>query len=253
MKTRPPVELTVRPMTIGDIDAVAGWFDSIDDVSFFDRTAVLPMSPETMRENWKVDLDPSVQPPRALWYIAEEKSGRPAAIGGLRMINYINGDAVLPAFVARHLRGRGVGIRLVAMLLDAAFTRLRLVRITTYYREDNDISAKLTRRAGFREEGRVRKALLANGRHHDMVVMGLLSEEWATRREELQVELDGDTVLGFPGPGNEQYDWPRRQRADNLVSDLAARRERLEAAGRKGVPGFPDDQDPTAAELLNRF
>ena len=42
MKTRHPLELGVRPMTIGDIDAVAGWFDSIDDVSFFDRSAVLP-------------------------------------------------------------------------------------------------------------------------------------------------------------------------------------------------------------------
>ncbi len=253
MKTRPPLELAVRPMTIGDIDAVAGWFDSIDDVSFFDRSAVLPMPLEAMRESWKGDLDPAAMPPKAMWYIAEEKSGRPAAIGGLRMINYINGDAVLPAFVARHLRARGVGIRLVAMLLDAAFTRLRLVRVTTYYREDNVISARLTRRAAFREEGRMRKALLANGRHHDMVVMGLLGEEWAVRREELQAELDGDTVLGFPGPGNEQYDWPRRPRADNLVRDLAARRERLEAAGRKGVPGFPDDQHPTAAELMNRF
>jgi RimJ/RimL family protein N-acetyltransferase len=240
-------------MTLGDIDAVADWFASIDDVSFFDRSAVLPISLEAMRESWKADLDPASIPPKALWYICEEKSGRPAAIGGLRMINYINGDAVLPAFVARNLRGQGVGIRLVAMLLDAAFTRLRLVRVTTFYREDNVISARLTRRAGFCEEGRMRKALLANGCHHDMVVLGLLSEEWAARREELQAELDGDTVLGFPGAGNEQYDWPRRPRADNLVSDLAARRERLEAAGRKGVLGFPDDQHPTAAELLNRF
>jgi len=54
MKTRQPLVLSVRPMTIGDIDAVAGWFDSIDDVSFFDRSAVLPLPLEAIRENWKV-------------------------------------------------------------------------------------------------------------------------------------------------------------------------------------------------------
>jgi len=252
MNTREPVVLIVRPMTIGDIGAVAGWFESIDDVSFFDRNAIIPASIEVLHESWKADLDPASMPPKAMWCIAEDRSGRPAAIAGLRSINYINGDAVVPAFVARHMRGRGVGIRLLAMLLDAAFTRLRLVRVTTYYREDNAISASVTRKAGFSEEGRLRKALLANGCHRDMVVMGLLQEEWIARRDILNAELDGDTVLRFSGPGNEQYDWPRGERPDNLVRDLAARRKR-EAAGRMGVLEFPDDQNPTTGGLLNRF
>lgn len=239
MNTREPIVLNVRPMMIGDIEAVADWFGSIDDVSFFDRTAVVPTAIDAVRESWKRDFDPAAVPPVALWYIAEDHLGRPAAIGGLRSINYINGDAVLPAFVARPMRGRGVGIRLVAMLLDAAFTRLRLVRVTTFYREDNAISARITQKAGFREEGRVRKALLANGCHLDMVVMGLLQEEWVARRKDLQTELDGNTILRFSGPGNEQYDWPRAETPDNLVRDLAARRERLEATGRKGVVAVP--------------
>jgi RimJ/RimL family protein N-acetyltransferase len=231
MTMREPIILSVRPMTISDIDAVADWFDSIDDVSFFDRSAVVPLSHETLRESWMADLDPAASPPKAVWYIAEDQTGRPAAIGGLRTINYINGDAVLPAFVARHLRGRGVCIRLIAMLLDAAFTRLRLVRVTTYYREDNVISAAIIRKAAFREEGRLRKALLANGCHHDMVVVGILRDEWLARREELHEELDGDTILRFSGPGNERYDWPRGAMTDSLVADLTARRHRREASG----------------------
>lgn len=226
-----PIILSVRPMTIADIDAVAGWFDSIDDVSFFDRNAVVPAPLDAVREQWREDFDCTSMPPKALWYIAEDPSGRPAAIGGLRSINYINGDAVLPAFVARHVRRRGVGIRLVAMLLDAAFSRLRLVRVTTYYREDNVVSAKITRKAGFREEGRLRKALLANGCHHDMVMVGQLHDEWLSRRELLHDELDRDTVLRYSGPGNERYDWPRGAMADTLVTDLTARRKRREASG----------------------
>jgi RimJ/RimL family protein N-acetyltransferase len=218
------VVLGVRPMAIGDIDAVAGWFDSIDDVTLFDRNAVAPLPLEAVRESWKAEFDHVSLPPRALWYIAEDSSGQPAAIGGLRSINYINGDAVLPAFVARHLRRRGVGTRLVAMLLDVAFSRLRLVRVTTYYREDNLFSARITQKAGFREEGRLRRAVLANGRHLDTVVMGILRNEWLDRREDLHEELDGETVLRFSGQGNQQYDWPRGAMADNLVQINSAAR-----------------------------
>jgi RimJ/RimL family protein N-acetyltransferase len=237
MKPLNTLVLSVRPMTLDDIDAVAGWFDSVDDVLLFDRSAIVPASLEAIRENWKTDLDPAAMPPKALWYIAEDESGCPAAIAGLRSINYINGDALLAAFVSRHMRGRGVGVRLTAMALDAGFTRMRLVRVTAYYRDDNAITARITRRLGFCEEGRLRKSLLTVGCHHDMVVMGLLQEEWLARRDALNGELDEATVLRFPGQGNAQYDWPRRERTDNLVRDLAARRERLEVAGRKAVRG----------------
>lgn len=136
MSTSDSLLLNVRPMTSGDIDAVAGWFDSVEDLSFFDRHAMAPLGIEGLRHSWTGELAPTF-PAKAFWCLAEEPSGRPAAIGGLRLINYINGDAVLPAFVARHVRGRGIAVRLGAMLLDVAFDRLRLVRVTTYYREDN--------------------------------------------------------------------------------------------------------------------
>lgn len=237
MKPLNTLVLTARPMTLGDVDALASWFDCIDDVLLFDRSAVVPASLEAIRESWKADLDPAAMPPKALWYIAEESSGRPAAIAGLRSINYLNGDALLAAFVSRHMRGRGVGVRLSAMVLDAGFTRMRLARVTSCYREDNAASAGILRSTGFCEEGRLRKALLANGRRHDLFVLGLLQEEWLARRDALNAELDDVTAVRFPGQGNEQYDWPRRERTDNLVRDLTARRERLEVAGRKGVRG----------------
>lgn len=217
------VLLTVRPMGLSGLDAVAGWFDSLDDLSFFERSAVAPQSLEALRESWKADLVPTMPPP-ACWYIAEEPSGRPAAIAGLRFINYINGNAVLAAFVGRHMRGRGVGTRIAAMLLDLGFDRLRLVRVTTYCREDNHQSAKVLAKIGFCEEGRIRKALLVNGRQVDVLVLGILREEWLACRDTLHQDLARDTVLSFAGPGNEQYAWPRERMADNVVPSLAARR-----------------------------
>jgi RimJ/RimL family protein N-acetyltransferase len=128
-------------MTISDIDAVAGWFDSIDDVSFFDRNAVVPTPLDAVRESWKADLDPAASPPKAVWYIAEDRTGRPAAIGGLRIDQLYQRRCSAAGLRGPAPAGARCRIRLIAMLLDAAFTRLRLVRVTTYYREDNVISA----------------------------------------------------------------------------------------------------------------
>jgi RimJ/RimL family protein N-acetyltransferase len=84
--------------------------------------------------------------------------GSPVAIGGLQSVNYIHGDAVLPILVKKSARGHGLGMQIAFLLLDIAFDRLRLRRVTTYFRSDNQRSERLTRRAGFVQEGLLREA-----------------------------------------------------------------------------------------------
>jgi RimJ/RimL family protein N-acetyltransferase len=204
-----PQVLTIRSLELEDIDAIAAWFDDPDDLSLFERNSPLPSGREALRENWKADLTAGSTPAKAFWYIACDASGEPVGIGGLNSVNYVNGNCVLPVFVAKAMRKKGVGIRLVALLLDLAFDRLRLMRVTTYYREDNKISEKLVQRVAFREEGRLRKAWFCDGVHLDMVVAGVLREEWYAKRPALQAELDQSVVLRFGVGRNGQLTWPR--------------------------------------------
>jgi RimJ/RimL family protein N-acetyltransferase len=199
---------SMRPMGLNDVDAIAVWFENLEDLSLFDRNSPAPMGLEALREYWKSDFAAGTLPQKAYWYIAHGCSGEPAALGGLQEINYFRGDAVLPVFVARQARGRGIGIRMIGMLLDLAFDRLRLTRVTTYHREDNEISARMIRKAAFSEEGRLRKAWHCNGRHLDTVVAGVLREDWAKRREELRDTLDRKTVLRFGTDAGERHAWP---------------------------------------------
>lgn len=208
MKSNSPSVFSMRAMGLSDVDAIAAWFENLDDLSLFDRNAPAPMGLEALREYWKADFAAGPPPPKAYWYIARGSSGEPAALGGLQSINYFHGDAILPVFVARQVRGRGIGIRLTGMLLDLAFDRLRLTRVTTYYREDNEVSARMIRKAAFTEEGRLRKAWLCDGRYLDMVVAGVLREDWARGRDKLRNELDGRTILKFSANSSERYAWP---------------------------------------------
>ena len=195
--TNSPVVFFLRPMGLNDVDAIAPWFENLEDLSLFDRNSPAPMGLEALREYWKADFAAGPPPQKAYWYVARGPDGEPAAIGGLQSINYYHGDAVLPVFVARPMRGRGIGIRMIGLLLDLAFDRLRLTRVTTYYREDNEISARMIRKAAFSEEGRLRKAWHCNGSHLDTVVAGVLRDDWARRRDELRDTLDPKTILQF--------------------------------------------------------
>jgi RimJ/RimL family protein N-acetyltransferase len=211
--------LSIRAMELNDIDAIATWFDDPEDISLFERSSPVPIGREARRASWKEDLTASASSAKAFWYIACNGKGEPVAIGGLQAVNYFHGDAVLPMFVARQMRGKGIGIRMIGLLLDIAFDSLRLARVTTYYREDNEISAKLARRASFAEEGRMRKAWFYSGAHLDMVVAGVLREEWAKRRIVLQDELDANVALRFGSGTTDRLIWPK-SKAPNSSQEI---------------------------------
>jgi RimJ/RimL family protein N-acetyltransferase len=184
-----PSQFTMRPMTLDDIDTVAAWLQDVDDLSLFDRNMAVPPNQDTVRDSWKADLT-IAKFPTAHWFVTENYDRKPVAIGGLQSINYVHGDAVLPILVSKSVRGKGLGVRVAIVLLDLAFDRLRLRRVTTFFRSDNLRTERLTKRVGFQQEGRMREAWFADGRFLDCMVVGLLRAEWHARREALRGGLD---------------------------------------------------------------
>lgn len=210
-------EFFMRPMAVEDIDAIADWLQDLNDLSLFDRTLTIPPGRDAIREAWKPDLIGG-KCPTAFWFVVEARDRAPVALGGLQSVNYAHGDAVLPILVSEAARGGGLGLRIACLLLDLAFDRLRLRRITTFFRADNERSERLVGRAGFREEGRMREAWFVDGAHIDCVIVGLLREEWYARRPALRAELDAAIALTFGPPAS-----PRAARIDARAATLKVR------------------------------
>src|SRR3712207_5045535 len=131
-------------MNMDDVETVAAWLQDVDDLSLFERNSTVPVGKEAVRDGWKADLA-GAKFPTAYWFMAEADGHAPVALGGLQSVNYVHGDAVLPILVDRSARGRGLGLRIAAALLDVAFDRLRLRRVTTFFRADNLRTERLTR------------------------------------------------------------------------------------------------------------
>jgi len=97
----------------------------------------------------------------------------------IHRIEWSNGNgSVRLGIGAADDRGKGYGSQALRMLLRFAFAELNLFRMSAYVPEYNEVALALLKRFGFVEEVRRRQALERDGRRWDLLVFGLLKDEW---------------------------------------------------------------------------
>lgn len=74
--------------------------------------------------------------------------------------------------------GKGYGTEAMKLALRFAFLELNLNRVTLTVFEFNPRAIRSYEKAGFRQEGRLRGALLKDGKRWDMIYMGILFDDW---------------------------------------------------------------------------
>ncbi|MCR3762633.1 GNAT family N-acetyltransferase [Pseudomonas aeruginosa] len=75
-------------------------------------------------------------------------------------------------------RGQGLGLRMLDALLAEAFADTDIERVELNVYDWNSAARHLYRRAGFREEGLRRSATRVGRERWNVVLMGLLRQEW---------------------------------------------------------------------------
>lgn len=197
----------MRPMEISDATTVADWYLQIEDISIFDRQVPLPINhTEVVRLVETIVSDREKE--KSMWFMVDTQDGDAVGMTGLETINSLHGSAILPVFVAEQWRGTGIGIRMVCMILDLAFRQLRLHRVATVFRADNEASRVIATRCGFTHEGVSREAWFNQGKHFDLVNVGLLADEWEKTRLELESALDSAVTLELGPRPTDAWIWP---------------------------------------------
>jgi len=74
--------------------------------------------------------------------------------------------------------GKGYGTDAMKVGLRYAFTELNLRRVTLTVFEYNPRAIRSYEKVGLQHEGRLRKALLRDGKRWDMLYMGILQDDW---------------------------------------------------------------------------
>jgi RimJ/RimL family protein N-acetyltransferase len=79
-------------------------------------------------------------------------------------------------------RHHGYGVEAIATLLDYAFGERGLNRVGLSVFEFNEDAISAYAKLGFREEGRLRRALRRDDAFHDAILMSVLKDEWESAR-----------------------------------------------------------------------
>lgn len=121
------------------------------------------------RHDWQTDA------PRRTWAIRDPSSR--TLLGGceLRMLDDAVGE--LSYWVSPQHRGHGYAARAVQLVVAHAFSQLGIERAEIRYEVDNAASRGVARRAGFVEEGTLRKKMVRGGQRRDLVITSRLKAD----------------------------------------------------------------------------
>lgn len=83
-------------------------------------------------------------------------------------------------------KGKGYGTDAVMALMRYAFEELQLVRLDGSWVEYNEPSLKLYKKCGWTVEGIKKKAKFSRGKYYDVLIGGILAEDYYTAKDNLK-------------------------------------------------------------------
>jgi len=107
-------------------------------------------------------------------------------IGNVRLgpINWIHRTSFLGIMIGeKGFWGKGYATEALKLVVDYAFNRLNLHKISAGMNASNEASTRAYEKAGFEVEGRRKEELYVDGRYHDGIIMGLTKENFQKLRK----------------------------------------------------------------------
>lgn len=165
-------DIYLRPIEEKDLENIRKLRN--DPSTWINLTDVTLIDP-VMQKNWFNSLPQKYNSCR---YFVVCKS-KDKFIGLIRMdeIDWVNKSIRVGCDVAVNARGKGCGQLIMRMIKEYCFNYLNMHRLWLAVMEYNTKARHVYEKAGFKTEGRYRKAIYRNGKYHDYILMSLLKEE----------------------------------------------------------------------------
>jgi diamine N-acetyltransferase len=169
-------KVQLRPVKRSDIEYFLKWFNDLEVTQYLNTS--LQMT-EMAEEKWIENL--GNQQNRAVFVIEaiEGDSSKPIGNTGLHNINAWDHNATFGITIGeKDYWSRGYGTEAARLIINYGFEVLNLYRINSGVISFNERSLRMHRSVGFKEEGRQRGNIYKNGKFHDIIILGMLREEW---------------------------------------------------------------------------
>jgi RimJ/RimL family protein N-acetyltransferase len=168
----------LRPVKRSDISYFLKWFNDAEVLQYLEL--YLPMT-EMSEEKYIEELGTTRAKSDVLFVmeVIEDASTKPIGNCSLHEVDSKDHKAIFGMVIGeKDYWSKNCGTEAARLLICYGFQQLNLHRISSAAFAFNERSIKLHKKVGFREEGRLREAFFKNGQYHDLILFGLLREEW---------------------------------------------------------------------------
>ncbi len=159
-----------------DLPTITRWYEDTVFARLFEATPAMPKT----EEQWSEWLQEQ-QKRKDNYLFAIRPEGNESLIGYAQLdeILWNHRTAWLAIGLGDRMNwGQGYGQEALALLLKFAFHELNLYRVQLTVFGYNDRAIALYEKMGFAREGVFRQFLERDGQRHDMILYGLLRDEW---------------------------------------------------------------------------
>ncbi len=172
--------VVLREFRPEDISGMRAWATDGSVTRFLSNRYIAPHTWEQTETNLRAYLDGDAGGVNLV--IAEKNSLGYLGQCNLMMIDQQARRAKLAIVLPRENQGKGYGFEAIKMLLAFAFDQMNLNRVMLEVAMDNRRAVALYERCGFVHEGRLRQEYYQDGQYKDILVMGVLRDEWRSTR-----------------------------------------------------------------------
>jgi len=179
-------KVILRTLARSDLADCARWA-SDPEVTRYMYLGTFPVCAEAMQQEYEAMASTlpgnltqqSKFPSDIMFIIASRSPHKPIGWCGLFGIDWITRVAEFRAIIGeKSCWGGGYALDAYRLALGYGFDRLNLRKITGGQRADNYAATKAARKVGLMQEGRLRRHFLRNGVAYDIIVNGVLREEF---------------------------------------------------------------------------
>ena len=168
-----------------DPEIESKWTHNAEFMRLFDLEPARPMSAAIVKKQYE-KLEKKIEEDKNLYHfmIRAKEDDRLIGKAMVSRIEWASGNCQLRLGIgSAEDRRKGYGTQALKMLLRFAFAELNLFRVTANVAEYNEGAIALMKKFGFTEEVRRRQSLERDGRRWDLLVFGMLKDEWLNQAQ----------------------------------------------------------------------
>lgn len=184
--------VTLRHHVPENLAAVVRWYRD-PELARLSRYQTRPMAHEEIEHFFRSRL---LAPDAFAYAIHERSSRRLVGLTTFSNMDPDNGIALFHITIGEpDAQDRGYGTEATELMLGHAFGGLGLHRVGLSVFAFNERAIHAYEKAGFRVEGRLREAIWRDGTYWDEVQMGILADDWRSRRAAALTPADHEAEL----------------------------------------------------------